>query len=89
MLIFVISRGIYYLANIIILLVILEAVLSFILTPYHPVRHALERIVEPLLRPIRRVLPLVGGFDFSPLVLIILVSFLSSILTYILNAIVR
>jgi YggT family protein len=77
------------LAYIIILLVILEVLVSYFLTPYHPVRHTLERIVEPLLRPIRRVLPLVGGFDFSPLVLIILVSFLSSVLTYILNAIVR
>ena len=31
-----------------------------------------ERLVMPLLIPIRRVVPLVGGIDLSPLVLLIL-----------------
>ena len=77
------------LANLIILLVVVEAILSFFLSPFHPVRHALGRIVEPLLMPIRRVVPLVGGFDFSPVVLIVLVIILSSVLTNFLNALVR
>jgi YggT family protein len=32
----------------------------------------LERMVMPLLNPIRRVLPLVGGVDLSPLVLLVI-----------------
>ena len=32
---------------------------------------ALERLTEPLLRPIRRVLPDLGGIDISPIVLLI------------------
>jgi YggT family protein len=32
----------------------------------------LYRITEPLLRPIRRVVPLIAGVDLSPLVLIML-----------------
>ena len=32
----------------------------------------LERIVEPLLRPVRRVLPPIGGLDLSALVVILL-----------------
>lgn len=56
-----------------ILVVIVDAVLSFVVPPWHPWRRALDRIVEPLLRPIRRALPPIGGLDFSPLVLIILI----------------
>ncbi len=55
-----------------ILLVIVSSVLSFFMSPYHPVKQALDRIVEPMLAPIRRVVPLIGMLDFSPLILIIL-----------------
>jgi len=36
----------------------------------------LYRITEPALRPIRRFVPLMGGVDLSPLVLILLVWFI-------------
>lgn len=36
----------------------------------------LERLVEPMLRPIRRILPDMGGLDISPIVLLIGVEFL-------------
>jgi YggT family protein len=36
--------------------------------------------VEPMLRPIRRVVPLMGMFDFSPLILIILVQLIAVLL---------
>ena len=35
--------------------------------------NALDRITEPLYRPIRRVLPDFGGIDFSPLVALLIV----------------
>jgi YggT family protein len=35
--------------------------------------YALDRILDPLLRPIRRLLPDLGGLDFSPMVLILLI----------------
>ena len=35
---------------------------------------ALDRITEPLYRPIRKILPDFGGIDFAPLVLLILIS---------------
>lgn len=35
--------------------------------------YALDRILDPMLRPIRRVLPDLGGLDFSPMVLILLI----------------
>jgi YggT family protein len=37
---------------------------------------ALERLTEPLLRPIRRFLPDLGGIDLSPIVLLIGLQFL-------------
>jgi YggT family protein len=40
----------------------------------------LTRVTEPALRPIRRILPSVGGIDLSPLVLILLLIFVQQIL---------
>jgi YggT family protein len=37
---------------------------------------ALDALTAPALRPIRRVIPIVGGFDFSALVLVILLGFI-------------
>ncbi len=34
---------------------------------------ALDRITEPLYRPIRRILPDFGGLDFSPLVALLII----------------
>jgi YggT family protein len=36
----------------------------------------LEAITEPLMRPIRKVIPLIGGVDLSPIVLILGLQFL-------------
>jgi YggT family protein len=60
--------------------VIASSLLSFFLPPYHPVREALDRIVNPFLNPIRQLMPMVGGFDFSPLILILAVQLITGIL---------
>jgi YggT family protein len=43
---------------------------------------ALERLTEPLLRPIRRFLPDLGGIDISPIVLLIGMQFLGMVVTW-------
>jgi YggT family protein len=68
-----------------ILLIIVYTVLTFLMSPYHPVRVALARVIEPMLRPIQRILPSTGGLDFSPLVLIILVQLFGMLLIYFLS----
>jgi YggT family protein len=68
------------LSQFIILVVIVKIILSYFMDPYHPVRQTLDGLIEPMLAPIRRVVPLIGMFDFSPLILIILVRVLSSVL---------
>jgi YggT family protein len=41
---------------------------------------ALYRLTEPALRPIRQVIPSIGGLDISPVILIILLLFLQRLL---------
>ncbi|MGE5250711.1 MAG: YggT family protein [Bacteroidota bacterium] len=73
------------LSTLFIWLVIASVLLSYFLSPYHPVRAAIDRILEPLLNPIRRVMPSTGMIDFSPLILIVLIELLSRILISILT----
>ena len=42
----------------------------------------LFRITEPVLGPIRRSLPSLGGLDISPIVLILIIMFLQRVITY-------
>jgi YggT family protein len=68
------------LAQVITLLVIVKVILSYFMSPYHPIRETIDRIVNPLLDPIRRVMPPTGMIDFSPLVLLVLMHILRSVL---------
>jgi YggT family protein len=56
-------------------LVILQAVLSWI-NPYAPLAPAIQQLTHPILSPVRKVVPLIGNVDLSPLVVIILVQVL-------------
>jgi YggT family protein len=62
------------------LLLIAYVVLSYFMDPFHPVRAMINRIVDPMLDPIRRILPQTGMVDFSPLVAIILLQILEFVL---------
>ncbi|MCH2664708.1 YggT family protein [bacterium] len=48
--------------------------------PYNPIVDAIYRLTEPVLSPIRRVLPSMGGFDLSPLVVFFVLIYLQRIL---------
>jgi YggT family protein len=63
------------------ILIIVDSLLSFVMSPMHPVREALGRVLQPLYAPIRRFLPQTGMFDFSPIVLLIIIQVLVNILT--------
>jgi len=67
-------------SQLLVLLVIVSIILSYVMDPYHPIRRGVDSVVEPMLAPIRRVVPLLGALDFSPLVLIILIQLLSNII---------
>jgi len=67
-------------------LVIIAVLLSYFMDPYHPIRRAVDSVVEPMLAPIRRVVPLVGMLDFSPFILLLLIQLVRNILIRILIA---
>jgi YggT family protein len=72
-------------SNALVLVVIVDILLGYFLSPVHPLRSALDKIVQPMLNPIRKIVPLVGGLDFSPLILVMLiqvVTYLVRILIY-------
>lgn len=69
----IIVNVIHYALRLLMFLVIAQAILSYFMSPFHPIRQWVDRLVSPLLAPIRRVVPPVGMVDFSPVVLIILI----------------
>jgi YggT family protein len=60
-------------------LVIVYAVLSWVQTQSQ-LSDLLERLVAPALRPIRKIVPLVGGVDLSPLALLVLLQIAAIVL---------
>jgi YggT family protein len=61
-------------------LVLVYAILSWVQSD-SLMTDLIDRLVAPLLRPFRRVIPLVGGIDLSPLALLVLLQVLSMVLT--------
>lgn len=72
----IINLAIQIFIQLITFVVIAQAISSFFLPPYNPVRERLDKLVSPFLNPIRKVVPTIGNFDFSPVVLIILLQVL-------------
>ena len=67
------------------ILIFARIIFSFVqVSPYHPTWGPILRFVhqatEPLLAPIRNILPPMGGFDFSPMLLLIGANFLQGII---------
>jgi len=62
-------------------LVLVSVILSYFMDPSHPIRRSIDSVVEPMLAPIRRIVPLIGALDFSPLVLLILIQVLRNIIS--------
>lgn len=48
------------------------AIMSWVSQGRSPIEYVLIQLADPLLRPIRRLLPAMGGIDFSPMILVLL-----------------
>ncbi len=83
----VIVEVVHLAARLLTLVVIVNVFISYFLSPYHPVRQILNRFIEPLMAPIRRIVPPIGMIDFSPLVLIILIQVFEYVVTSLLISI--
>ena len=53
--------------------------------PHHPAEQFLMEITEPVLRPIREMMPSMGMMDFSPIIALLLLSVLERIILTILR----
>ncbi|WP_248884684.1 YggT family protein [Acidithiobacillus acidisediminis] len=54
--------------------IFLRAILSWVQpNPYNPIVRFLDRVTDPILRPLQRHLPNLGGIDLSPLVAMLLI----------------
>lgn len=88
MLFYTLSQIVGYLINIIVVLVIVQFVLSLLIAFnvvnmrnqwVEAIWRAINALLEPILRPIRRLMPDTGAIDFSPLVLIVLLNVINII----------
>ena len=58
-------------------ILVIRALLSWFSQGRSPVEHVMHQLTEPLLRPIRRILPPLGGLDLSVLVVLVGLQFLN------------
>ena len=74
-----------FLLNILWYVIFIQVVLSWLVSfnvinlsnpTVRQIVQAIDRVTEPMYRPIRKVLPDFGGLDFSPLVVLLLDTFL-------------
>ena len=58
-----------------IVLILVRVVISFVgADSYHPVVPLVMQLTEPVMKPFRRLIPNVGGLDFSPMVLLLAIT---------------
>ncbi|MCK5646596.1 MAG: YggT family protein [Anaerolineales bacterium] len=77
-------KAIQLASNLATLVLLADIIVKYFLDPFHPVRAALDSIVNPFLNPIRKILPSTGMADFSPIVLWLLIQVVERILVQIL-----
>ena len=77
-----ISYVISIVAELIVLALIIRAVLSWLpgVSALQPIARFFNKITDPLIEPIRRRLPPLGGIDFSPLIALLLIWLVENIL---------
>lgn len=76
----ILANAVRIFSQVLTFIILAHVILSYFMDPYHPIRAFIDGLVQPLLGPIRRVVPQVGMLDFSPAILIILVQLISSVL---------
>ena len=79
---------IVWLLNIFEFMIIVVAIMSWLIafgviniynSGVRAVYDGLNAVIDPLLRPIRRIVPIAGGLDISPLILIILIELIKQV----------
>ncbi|MCX8253933.1 YggT family protein [Beijerinckiaceae bacterium RH CH11] len=80
---------IVWLLNIFEFMIIIVAIMSWLIAfgvinvynaGVRAVYDGLNAVLEPMLRPIRRIVPIAGGLDISPLILIVLIELIKQVI---------
>ena len=81
----IVAQIVSLLLNLLYFLILARIIISFIrVSPYHPTWGPIIRFIhqatEPILAPVRNLLPPMGGLDFSPLIVLLLARFLGQLI---------
>ena len=68
------------LCNVLSIIILLRVIVSWYASPTNILFRFFDRITKPILAPLRRIIPRVGRFDFTPLVAIILLQLIYELL---------
>jgi YggT family protein len=70
------------LLNVYIIIILIRVILSWVRpNPYNPFVQVIYKLTEPVLAPIRRIVPPIGGtIDISPIILFFIIYIIMSIL---------
>ena len=64
-------------------IIIARAIISWVNPdPYHPLVRFLYKVTEPVLAPVRRIIPPIAGIDISPVIVIFVIFFIQNFLHY-------
>ena len=67
--------------DLLMLLILVTSLLSWVQPdPRNPIVRVLHGIVDPILHPIKAIIPSMGGMDFSPLVALLILSLLQKLI---------
>ena len=73
-------RAVDLIVSLLSIMLVIDILMHYFLSMDQPVRRFLDAVFEPMLAPIRRILPPVGMFDFSPVVLLLLFQLIGGLL---------
>ncbi len=75
-----IGQTLHYIINIYIFIIVGRAIISWVNPdPYNPIVQFLYKATEPVLRYARRLLPIMGGIDFSPIIVMVALFFIDQV----------
>ena len=60
--------------------IFIRVILSWFVTQPNTLTLILDKIIEPILAPLRRIIPRAGMFDFTPMIAIILLQLIANLL---------
>jgi YggT family protein len=71
--IFSVTTLLRMLIHFLIIIIVIWAIISWVSpNPYNPIVLAIFAVVDPILRPLQKIIPPVGGFDITPIIAVLI-----------------